>query len=101
MWTSRRGLALLAVLVLTCAAARGDDAHQGPQDDPDPGFLEFLGSVDRLAEVNPDYLTQAGLPAAAKPQRKPAPLPPPPPPAPPRQNLPPSAANNPPGQQNE
>ena len=30
-----------------------------PAEDPDAGFLEFLGSVDGLAEVNPDYLSQA------------------------------------------
>ena len=78
MWLSRTP-GLLAVLLLGFALARGDDVHK-PAEPPDPGFLEFLGSVDRLADVNPEYLGQAeawSKPAAA------TPTPPPPPPPPP------------------
>jgi len=70
---------VLIALMLGCAAARADDARN-PTEPPDPGFLEFLGSVDRLADVNPEYLGQAeawSKPAAA------TPTPPPPPPPPP------------------
>jgi hypothetical protein len=96
------GLAVLAMLALGCGAARAAD---GPRpDDPDPGFLEFLGSVDRLAEVNPDYMSQAeaakAAPAGAQRPAAPANPPPPPPPPPPRQP-PPSAANATGGQNNE
>ena len=49
---------VLAALLLGCVAARADDARNPPEP-PDPGFLEFLGSVDRLADVNPEYLGQA------------------------------------------
>ncbi|HYC08342.1 MAG TPA: hypothetical protein VEC10_01815 [Steroidobacteraceae bacterium] len=90
MWTRSAWLAVLGALVLSCATARADDARR--PEEPDPGFLEFLGSVDRLAEVNPDYLSQggdAGKPAKPTPP-PPAPLPPPPPP--PHQPLPPSAS---------
>ena len=68
-----------AALLLGCALARADDVHKTVEP-PDPGFLEFLGSVDRLADVNPEYLGQAeawSKPAAA------TPTPPPPPPPPP------------------
>ena len=89
------GLAALVVLALGCAAASAED--------PDPGFLEFLGSVDRLAEVNPDYLSQAdparpGKPAAKAAEPPPRPAPPPPPPP---QALPPSASNATGAQKNE
>jgi len=33
--------------------ARSDETRTPQPEDPDPGFLEFLGSVDRLAELNP------------------------------------------------
>lgn len=89
MWTARLGLAVL-LLALGCAAARSDDARKAA-DDPDAGFLEFLGSVDRLADVNPDYLSQAGAAKVARPPGKPAPAPPPPSPSQP-QPLPPSAS---------
>lgn len=82
MWPSRMGLAVL-LLALCCAAAQSDDGRKR-SDDPDPGFLEFLGSVDRLAEVNPDYLSQAAaLPGrqAGKGASSPAPASPPPPPS--------------------
>ena len=76
MWLSRRTSGVLAALLLGCAAVRADDVHK-PAEPPDPGFLEFLGSVDRLADVNPEYLAQAESKAAA------ATTPPPPPPRPP------------------
>jgi len=79
MCLSRRTSGVLAALLLGFALARGDDVHK-PAEPPDPGFLEFLGSVDRLADVNPEYLGQAeawSKPAAA------TPTPPPPPPPPP------------------
>ncbi|MBS0365799.1 MAG: hypothetical protein JSR67_08265 [Proteobacteria bacterium] len=34
---------------------------------PDAGFLEFLGSVDGLSELSPDYLSQGRTPAAHQP----------------------------------
>jgi hypothetical protein len=77
--------ALLAVMALACAPGWADDHKPpSPAEDPDPSFLEFLGSVDRLAEVNPDYLTPAARPpGAAPPKAAPPPPPPPPPPSPP------------------
>jgi hypothetical protein len=100
MWAHRASLAVAAVLTLCCAAARSDDGGKSPSQDPDPGFLEFLGSVDRLADVNPDYLSQPGPPSAAKQGARGA-TPPPPPPPPPRQPLPPSASAAPGPQNNE
>ena len=82
MCTPRVGCAVLAVLALACALARSDDTRTPQPQDPDPGFLEFLGSVDRLAEVNPDYLAQADPQLAARLARGRAP-PATPPPAPP------------------
>jgi hypothetical protein len=100
MWTRRTDLtALLLALALGCAVASGDDARAAPED-PDPGFLEFLGSVDRLAEMNPDYLSQAEA-KAAKPGARPAATPPPSPPPPPPQAPPPSASNPPQRMNNE
>ena len=66
MCTSRVRGAVLAVLALACALARSDDTRTPQPADPDPGFLEFLGSVDRLAELNPEYLAQADPPRAAR-----------------------------------
>ncbi|TLY84378.1 MAG: hypothetical protein E6K35_15320 [Gammaproteobacteria bacterium] len=66
MCTSRVSCAVLAVLALACALARSDDTRKAQPADPDPGFLEFLGSVDRLAELNPDYLAHADPPRAAR-----------------------------------
>jgi len=57
---------VLAVLALACALARSDETRTPQPEDPDPGFLEFLGSVDRLAELNPDYLAQADPQRAAR-----------------------------------
>jgi hypothetical protein len=81
MWKRRAGSAVLTMLALSSAAAWSDD-HKSVPPDPDPGFLEFLGSVDRLAEVNPDYLAQAGRPRAATPPPKGAVTSPPPSPPP-------------------
>ena len=82
MGAARASCALLAVLALAGALARGDDTRKPEHSDPDPGFLEFLGSVDRLAELNPDYLAQADPPRAARlvKGRPPRATPPPPPP---------------------
>jgi hypothetical protein len=44
------------------------------------GFLEFLGSVDRLSDLMPDYLSQAEWPAKAGAGNTPAAPPPPQPP---------------------
>src|SRR5580658_9975758 len=86
MSTRLGGLVVLTVLALTGAVGRADDARKSAPADPDPGFLEFLGTVDRLADTNPDYLSQAGRPAPPSPPAKGAatsvaPPPPPPPPA--------------------
>ena len=81
MWNRQRTLGVLAALVVGCAAARADDARR-PAEPPDPGFLEFLGSVDRLADVNPEYLAQAEARAKSTAGTTPAPQPPRPPPAP-------------------
>jgi len=78
MWLRPRIPEVLAALLLGCAAVRADDAPKLAEP-PDPGFLEFLGSVDRLADVNPEYLAEARSKAAAA---TPAPTPPRPPPAP-------------------
>jgi hypothetical protein len=88
MWKPLAALAVLGALALGCATARADDPP------PDPHLLEFLGSVDRLAELNPDYLSQAEAHQAQQAGTPPAstPPPPPPPPPPPRQP-PPTAAN--------
>ena len=70
---------LLGYALLGVAAHAAD----GPAPaDPDAGFLEFLGGVDGLADVNPNYLAQgnAAAPAASAPAAAPA-KPPPPPPA--------------------
>jgi hypothetical protein len=86
MWLRRpTTVAVLALLLLGCGVARADDARKG-SDEPDAGFLEFLGSVDRLADVSPDYLSQVegrtktgntgGTPAPTPPQPAPPPNPP-------------------------
>ena len=100
MRTSWARLAVAVVLALGCAAARSDDGRKPPPSDPDPGFLEFLGSVDRLADVNPDYLSQTDPAKAATPAGKAAVPSPAPPPAPPPRQLPPQA-NASGGQNNE
>ena len=74
---------LLAAALVAGAAGAGDSARKPPAD-PDAGFLEFLGSVDGLAEVTPDYLAKAGPKRVARVSVKgrspPAPPPTPPPP---------------------
>src|SRR5215831_5038072 len=93
------GCAVLALLGLAGLSASGDEARKPPPD-PDPGFLEFLGSVDRLADVSPDYLAQVRHPAARPPlaarnRVPPAGLPPAPPPwAGPPPAAPPRGAKN-------
>jgi hypothetical protein len=70
---------LLGYALMAAAAAAAADPPP-PAAEPDPGFLEFLGSVDGLAEVNPNYLTQvkpAPAPSAAKAPAAPAPAQPP------------------------
>jgi len=91
MWHRQRISVVLVALMLGCAAARADDARN-PVEPPDPGFLEFLGSVDRLADVNPEYLGQAEA------RSKPAAVIPPPPPRPPQA---PNAPNGTGGHNNE
>jgi len=81
MWAPRPSVALVCALALAGAGSRADDARRPP--DPDPGFLEFLGSVDRLAETNPDYLSSAAPGADPPPVKPQAAKPPPPPPPPP------------------
>jgi hypothetical protein len=78
MSRQRAGLAVLMMLALRCAVGWADDGHKSAPENPDPSFLEFLGSVDRLADVNPDYLSQPGNSQAAKPPAKGAPTSPPP-----------------------
>lgn len=51
---------LLAALLGAAAARAADPAHRPPAE-PDPAFLEFLGSVDRLADMTPEFLAKADL----------------------------------------
>jgi hypothetical protein len=88
---------LLLAATLALSVARADDVHK-PAEEPDSGFLEFLGSVDRLSDVNPDYIAQAEARAKAAAATNP-PANPPPPPRPPVP--PPNAANGPGGPKNE
>jgi hypothetical protein len=89
MWLHRAAaIAVLSALALGSASARSDDGQTSQGQQPPAGLLEFLGSVDRLSEVNPNYLSQpnpqkvvARPPAASAPKP-----PPPPPPAPPVPN---------------
>ena len=90
MWTARGARTLLIVLALAGPAARADEPRKPPVEEPESGFLEFLGSVDRMADVNPDYLSQPDPPTAKAQGIKP-PRPPPPPPRPPP---PPNAAGD-------
>jgi hypothetical protein len=78
MWLPRPAAALLAVLALGAAALRADEAPKATE--PDMGFLEFLGSVDRLSDLMPDYLSQAEWRAKAGAGTTPAAPPPQPPP---------------------
>jgi hypothetical protein len=83
MWSIRAGvIAVLGALALGSAVVRADDVNKPPAPQPPAGFLEFLGSVDRLAEVNPNYLSQPTPVKLAKPPATGGPPPPPPPPPP-------------------
>lgn len=66
MWMRAARFAVLMLAALCSAQAGADDTRKPPPQDPDPGFLEFLGSVDRLAEVNPNYLGQTRAPTARR-----------------------------------
>jgi hypothetical protein len=88
---SRARITVLLSCALLLGAARADDGHKPPPEDPDPGFLEFLGGVDGLAETNPDYLAQPDATHPPPPPPKPATPPPPSPPSPPS---PPGPKNN-------
>jgi hypothetical protein len=79
----RAMLAGLAIGVLGSSVAAGDDAARKPPPDPDPALLEFLGSVDGLADVNPNYLAQVKRAPVARLSVRGSPGPAPPPPAPP------------------
>lgn len=93
MWRLRPTSAVLAVLVLGCIAARADDVHKATEE-PDLGFLEFLGSVDRLSDVMPDYLPNPD--ARGKTADGVSPVTPPPP----RPAEPPNTASGPGGHNN-
>lgn len=83
MWTARAASAALLTVALACGTAYADEARPAaPPAPPDAGFLEFLGSVDGLADVNPDYLAQANAARPGTAPPKPPVSPPPPPPAP-------------------
>ncbi len=84
MWVHRAGaIAVLSALTLGSAIGRSDDASKAPPPQPAAGFLEFLGSVDRLSDVNPDYLSQPIAVKTARPAANGGTRPPPaPPPAP-------------------
>ena len=88
MWFHRAGaMAVLSALTLGSPVGRSDDSSKAPPPaQPAAGFLEFLGSVDRLSEVNPNYLTQPTPVKVARPVANGGARPvqtPPPPPAPP------------------
>jgi hypothetical protein len=93
MWRLRPTSAVLAVLLLGCAAAHADDAPKTAEE-PDLGFLEFLGSVDRLSDLMPDYLSQPDARGKTADGISPG-TPPPPQPA-----QPPNTANGPGGHNN-
>jgi hypothetical protein len=79
----RAMLAGVAIGMLGSGVAAGDDTPRKPPPDPDPALLEFLGSVDGLAEVNPDYLAQVKRAPVPRPSVGGSPGPAPSPPAPP------------------
>jgi hypothetical protein len=84
MWRRASAVAIWLLAALPAVPAHADDAHKNvPPNDPDPGFLEFLGSVDGLAEASPDYIAQTSTARGATPPpaSAPKPAPPPPPPA--------------------
>ncbi|HYM41334.1 MAG TPA: hypothetical protein VET46_01080 [Steroidobacteraceae bacterium] len=75
-------IAVLSALILGSGIGRAEDAANAP---PPAGFLEFLGSVDRLSDLNPNYLSRPAPVKVARPAANapPSPPPPPPPPSPP------------------
>ncbi len=82
MWLHRAAaVAVLGALAFGSAIGRSDDTNKAPP--PAAGFLEFLGSVDRLSEVNPNYLPPPAQAKGARPPTsrgtRPPPAPPPPP----------------------
>lgn len=74
---------LVAALLGAAATWAADPAHKPPAD-PDPAFLEFLGSVDRLADTTPDYLAKADPAPRGRASVKGRPMPGPAPAAPPQ-----------------
>jgi hypothetical protein len=88
MWQPPARVALLTLLLLGTAAVRAQEVSKAAE--PEIGFLEFLGSVDRLSDLMPDYLSQAELGAKASAGSTPAPPPPQRPPQPP--NAPPNGS---------
>ena len=59
MFKTRSLLTVLLGYALLGVAAHAAD---GPAPaEPDAGFLEFLGGVDGLADVNPNYLAQGNV----------------------------------------
>jgi hypothetical protein len=84
MWLDRAAaIAVLSALTLGSAIGRTDDSNKAPAPPPAASFLEFLGSVDRLSEVNPNYLPQPNPAKTARPAANGGTRPPPaPPPAP-------------------
>ncbi len=78
MWRKRAGaMVVLSALALGSAIGRTDDARKPPPEQPGAGLLEFLGSVDRLSEVNPNYLPPPDPPKTPKPAPNGGPRPPP------------------------
>jgi hypothetical protein len=74
-------IAVLSALMLGSAIGRSDDSSRPAAGQaPAAGFLEFLGSVDRLSEVNPNYLSQPNPVKTARPPANGGTRPPPPPP---------------------
>jgi hypothetical protein len=74
MWQPRPTVASVILLLLGTAAVRAQEVSKAAE--PEIGFLEFLGSVDRLSDLMPDYLSQAELGAKASTGSTPAPPPP-------------------------
>ena len=80
------GLSFAIFAALSLAGGAACAADEPGKTDPDIGFLEFLGSVDGLAELNPDYLwpdegakpARPGVPGTTAPAPGAPPQPPPP-----------------------
>ena len=81
MWLHRgAAIVVLSALTLGSAVGRSDDTSKAPPPLPPAGFLEFLGSVDRLSELNPNYLPPPGAAKVGRPTPNGGPRPPPGPP---------------------